>query len=516
MAVFEPRSFTAKTRAFQDGFAAGVRRGRPRASSRRRTCRGRCRRASGCRRPDLVDGIRREGGDAVFVPAVDEIVRALAAEPAAGRPGRDPLERGLRRHPRQAAPSPRSRRSPLSRRSRQTLWNRRGVHAINSPHASHRFACCTASGRCRPAVGGRRYRSHSRRADEARMAGMRGPRPAHGGTAPGPGRPRRRPGRSRRRPAKEGAKAPAFKDEVTVESASKVAGKLIDAPATMSVVTSETLATAARPEHGRHSCARVPGMNVIQTSARDINLTAGRRTSTLANSQLVTASTAARSTSTSSGSCCGTSCLADPGEIKQIEVVRGPASAVWGANALNGRRQHHHQDAARERGLQRRPAAAGSSTATGGSREADGSGYSSTATSPTPSAVNDKWSCRSPPATSTPTRSRGPVGTVPLDCHPLGVDPCRDAPATAVPGGIPMGGAAYPADRAAGASRTTGRASQGRRCASTRSSSGGGRVTYQGGYAGTTGIVHTGHRALPDRERLVPGLRQGAVTRKAP
>ena len=110
----------------------------------------------------------------------------------------------------------------------------------------------------------------------------------HGGTAPGPGAPRRRPAaEAGREPAKAGAKAPAFKEEVTVESASKVASNLIDAPATMSVVTSRDPRGPARPEHGRHSCARVPGLNVIQTSARDINLTSRQATSTLATSQLV-------------------------------------------------------------------------------------------------------------------------------------------------------------------------------------------------------------------------------------
>jgi len=76
-------------------------------------------------------------------------------------------------------------------------------------------------------------------------------------------------------------------EEVTVESASKVAQKLVDAPATMSVVTSETL--ASQPAQNMADTLRaVPGLNVIQTSARDINLTARQATSTLATSQLVT------------------------------------------------------------------------------------------------------------------------------------------------------------------------------------------------------------------------------------
>ena len=34
-------------------------------------------------------------------------------------------------------------------------------------------------------------------------------------------------------------------------------------------------------------------------------------------------------------------------EIKRVEVIRGPASAVWGANALLRRRERDYQGAAR-------------------------------------------------------------------------------------------------------------------------------------------------------------------------
>ena len=93
-------------------------------------------------------------------------------------------------------------------------------------------------------------------------------------------------------------------------------------------------ASVARAEL-RRSAARGPGVNVIQMSARDINITSRQATATLANSQLVLLD--------------GRSVYLDffgivlwdflptnLGDIKQIEVIRGPASAVWGANALTG------------------------------------------------------------------------------------------------------------------------------------------------------------------------------------
>ena len=123
-------------------------------------------------------------------------------------------------------------------------------------------------------------------------------------------------------------------NDVVVVTATKAESALLDAPVTMSVITSETLASTPATNYA-DLLRSVPGMNVIQTSARDINLTSRQSTSTLSNSQLVLLD--------------GRSIYLDffglvlwdflPtnfGDIKQIEVVRGPASAVWGANALTG------------------------------------------------------------------------------------------------------------------------------------------------------------------------------------
>ena len=124
------------------------------------------------------------------------------------------------------------------------------------------------------------------------------------------------------------------REELVVVSASKVETTLINAPATLSVVTAETIASSPAQNFG-DLLRSTPGINVIQTSARDINMTSRAATSTLVNSQLVLLD--------------GRSIYLDffglvlwdfvpqnQSEIKQIEVVRGPASAVWGANALTG------------------------------------------------------------------------------------------------------------------------------------------------------------------------------------
>ena len=118
--------------------------------------------------------------------------------------------------------------------------------------------------------------------------------------------------------------------ETVVVSAAKVDTALVDAPATMSVVTSETLASTPAQNYGDLLRA-VPGVNAIQLSARDVNITSRQATSTLSNSQLVLVD--------------GRSVYLDffglvlwdfvptnLTDVKQVEVIRGPASAVWGAN----------------------------------------------------------------------------------------------------------------------------------------------------------------------------------------
>ena len=106
------------------------------------------------------------------------------------------------------------------------------------------------------------------------------------------------------------------------------------APAAMTVIPAAEIALAPADDYG-DLLRNVPGLNVAQTSVRDINLTGRGATSTLANTQLVMLD--------------GRSIYLDffgfvmwdllpvqASEIERIEVVRGPGSAVWGANAMAG------------------------------------------------------------------------------------------------------------------------------------------------------------------------------------
>tara|TARA_B100001123_G_scaffold19149_1_gene21379 strand:+ start:2773 stop:4941 length:2169 start_codon:yes stop_codon:yes gene_type:complete len=123
-------------------------------------------------------------------------------------------------------------------------------------------------------------------------------------------------------------------EEQLVVTASRTEQELVNAPAAVSVISSETIQNSPATNVGE-LLRSVPGVNVAQISARDINLTSRGSTSTLSTSQLALVD--------------GRSIYLDffglvmwdlvptnPDEIKQIEVIRGPASAVWGANAMSG------------------------------------------------------------------------------------------------------------------------------------------------------------------------------------
>ena len=124
-----------------------------------------------------------------------------------------------------------------------------------------------------------------------------------------------------------------FGDTVVV-TASRTEVRVVDAPVTTSVIPAATLQTTASTNVG-DVLRSVPGVNVIQLSARDVQVTSRQSTGTLANSQLVLMD--GRSIYLDFfGMVMWDSLPANTGDIEQIEVVRGPASATWGANAMTG------------------------------------------------------------------------------------------------------------------------------------------------------------------------------------
>lgn len=267
------------------------------------------------------------------------------------------------------------------------------------------------------------------------------------------------------------------REETIVVSAGKVETTLINAPATMSVIPGDTIVDAPAQNYG-DLLRSVPGMNVVQTSARDFNVTSRQSTGTLTNSQLVLLD--------------GRSVYLDffglvlwdfvptnPADIKQIEVVRGPASAVWGANALTGVINIITKSPREAEGF--------GATLTGGifdrgvgSRADEGNGKNFGGNFSIARAPNDKLSWRLSAGYFDSDPYSRPQGTVPKISNPL------------QPSFI-VGGGAYPPDRdVLGGYANNGTKQPKADLRVDQDFADGGRMTYQGGYAGTTGIVHTG------------------------
>jgi outer membrane receptor protein involved in Fe transport len=134
-------------------------------------------------------------------------------------------------------------------------------------------------------------------------------------------------------PKPEDEKPPTFEEQVVV-TASRVEQQLVNAPATVSVVTADVIQSTPATNYAELFRA-VPGVNITQTSARDFNITMRGATSTLATSQLALVD--GRSIYLDFFGFVAWDLLpVNPNELRQIEIIRGPASAVWGANALNG------------------------------------------------------------------------------------------------------------------------------------------------------------------------------------
>lgn len=260
--------------------------------------------------------------------------------------------------------------------------------------------------------------------------------------------------------------------EEVVVTATKGESELVNAPATMSVISNEVIESSPAQNYG-DLLRSVPGVNVIQMSARDINLTSRQGTSTLSNSQLALLD--------------GRSIYLDffglilwdfvpssAGDIKQIEVVRGPASAVWGANALTGVVNIITKSP-------RELAAGGGTnvTLTAGRFDRDteaqdmDSGSSYGASISLARAPNDRFSYKLSAGYYNSDAYPRPAARVPLITDPRG-------------GTGQVGGAFIPSFPNTGTSQPKVDARLDQELANQ------GRITYSAGYGGTEGIIHSG------------------------
>jgi len=269
--------------------------------------------------------------------------------------------------------------------------------------------------------------------------------------------------------------------ETVVVSATKTDTALVDAPATMSVLTSAQIQASPAQNYG-DLLRSVPGLNVIQLSARDVNITSRQATGTLSNTQLVLLD--GRSVYLDFfGIVLWDLLPANMSDIKQIEVIRGPASVVWGANALTGvvniitktPREAKGAEVTFTGGFMSRDA---------GSKAGQGAGGLGGVSGTFADAPNDTWSYRVAAGYFNSAAFPRPSGAIPVIPDPRSTTP-----------GVTVGGAAYPADGAGafGTAFTNRGANQPKFDARVDQELGkNGRLTYEGGIAGTQGVIYTG------------------------
>src|SRR5882672_6181754 len=122
--------------------------------------------------------------------------------------------------------------------------------------------------------------------------------------------------------------------EDVVVSASARSEALLDAPAAVSVISGDELEANPGDQLVDH-LRRVPGINVVQFSARDVNIASRSSTGGINTSTLVLVD--GRNLYLDFlGFVMWEFAPTDPSLIERIEVVRGPASSIWGANASGG------------------------------------------------------------------------------------------------------------------------------------------------------------------------------------
>ena len=127
---------------------------------------------------------------------------------------------------------------------------------------------------------------------------------------------------------------PEVVEDVIVVTASRTEQRLQEVPVAMTVISAEQLANTPADDYG-DVLRSVPGLNVSQISARDVQIAGRSATGSLSTSQLVLLD--GRSVYLDFfGFVMWDLLPVDFREIAQVEVVRGPGSAVWGANALGG------------------------------------------------------------------------------------------------------------------------------------------------------------------------------------
>ncbi len=132
---------------------------------------------------------------------------------------------------------------------------------------------------------------------------------------------------------KDDEKKPVLTERVVV-SASAATQSRLEAPAAVDVLDADDLSQRAG-DHFVDQLRRIPGINVVQFSARDVNIASRAATGGINSSTLAVAD--GRSLYQDFlGFVMWEFAPTDMELVERVEVVRGPASSLWGANAVGG------------------------------------------------------------------------------------------------------------------------------------------------------------------------------------
>lgn len=122
-------------------------------------------------------------------------------------------------------------------------------------------------------------------------------------------------------------------DEVVI-SASRTPERVVEAPAAVSIVDIPQIRTAAITGQVARAIAAIPGVDVVQNGVHDFNINARGFNSTLNRRVLVLQD--GRDLSLAFLGAQEWTAAAPPDEAGRMEMVRGPGSALYGANAFSG------------------------------------------------------------------------------------------------------------------------------------------------------------------------------------
>lgn len=259
----------------------------------------------------------------------------------------------------------------------------------------------------------------------------------------------------------------AFEDTVVV-SASRTAVALEDTPSTVSVIDSETIETSAA-RNVADLLRSVPGVNVIQSSARDVNVATRHSSGLLNSSQLVMVDGRPLFFDFFNIVFWDLLSVSTP-DVQQIEVVRGPASAMWGANASTGVVNVVTKTPRDTEGLQ--VLLSGGILTRG--EEAGGTGSMGSVAASWTDIVSDTFAYRLSVGYSASDAFERPTGTLPVIDTPIGPP-------------VTVGGGSY--DDVTYQNEGTKQPKLDLRIDQELSRDG--KITYSLGYAGTQGILHS-------------------------